>query len=157
MLSTENIQNIKVHKKYELKTRLWGDMSVSKILLYVLAATTNLTSSGQKRACSTSTMENESMALMQCPSVLSAPTLMCHFYTLNTILQPPHTMRRSDVVLAATPNLASWGQRWACSTATIKDHCIALMQCPFALYAPTLMCLFYSINAILQALHTVSR
>ena len=31
-------------------------------------------------ACSTSTIDNESMALMQCPSVLSAPTLMGHFY-----------------------------------------------------------------------------
>ena len=42
------------------------------------------------------------MALMQCPSVLSAPTLMGHFYTLNAILRAPHTMRRVDVVLAVT-------------------------------------------------------
>ena len=33
------------------------------------------TSSGLRRACSTSTIDNESMALMQCPSVLSAPTI----------------------------------------------------------------------------------
>ena len=32
-----------------------------------------------------------SMALMQCPSVLSAPTLKGHFYSLKAILQPPHT------------------------------------------------------------------
>ena len=54
----------------------------------VLAATPNQHSSGQRQACSTSTIENESMALMQCPSVLSAPTLMGHFHTLNAIVQP---------------------------------------------------------------------
>ena len=57
----------------------------------MLAATPNQPSSGLRRACSTSTIDNESMALMQCPSVLSAPTLMGHFYTLKAILQPPHT------------------------------------------------------------------
>ena len=31
------------------------------------------------------------MALMQCPSVLSVPTLMCHFYSLKARLRPPHT------------------------------------------------------------------
>ena len=69
----------------------------------VLAATPNQASSGQRQACSASTIENESMALMQCPSALSAPTLMGYFYTLNAILQPPHTTRRQDMVLAATP------------------------------------------------------
>ena len=37
----------------------------------VLAATPNQHSSGLRRVCSTSTIDNESMALMQCPSVLS--------------------------------------------------------------------------------------
>ena len=60
----------------------------------VLAATPIQKSSGQRRGCSTSTIDNESMALMQCPSVLSTPTLMGHYYSLNAILQPLHTMRR---------------------------------------------------------------
>ena len=51
-----------------------------------------------------STIDKESMALMQCPSLLSAPALMGHFYSLKATLQPPHTSWRSDVVLAATPN-----------------------------------------------------
>ena len=63
----------------------------------VLAATSNHASSGQRRACSTSTIENESMALMQYPFVLLSPTLMVHFYTLKAILQPPHTTRRCGV------------------------------------------------------------
>ena len=67
----------------------------------VLAATPNQASLGRRRACSTSIIENESIALMQCPSVLSAPTLMGHFFAYNAILQPPHTMRRVDVVLVA--------------------------------------------------------
>ena len=37
------------------------------------------------------------MALMQCPSVPSAPTLMGHFYACIAILQPPHTMRRYKI------------------------------------------------------------
>ena len=53
------------------------------------------------------TIDNESMALMLCPSALSAPTLMRNLYAYNAILQTPHTMRRVDVVLAATPNQAS--------------------------------------------------
>ena len=68
----------------------------------VLAATPNQPSSGRLRACSTSTIEIDRMALMLCPSVLSAPTLMGHFHACNAILQPPHTIRRVDVVLAAT-------------------------------------------------------
>ena len=70
----------------------------------VLAATPNQASLGQKQGCCTSNNVIESMALMPCPSVLSAPTLMGHFYSLNAILQPPLTIKRVDVVLAATPN-----------------------------------------------------
>ena len=50
--------------------------------------------SGLRRACSTSPIEIHGMALMPCPSLLSVPTLVGHFYSLNTILQPPHTTRR---------------------------------------------------------------
>ena len=57
----------------------------------VLAATPYQASSGPRRDCIIAIIENESMALMQCPSVLSAPT---HFYTLNATWQPPHTTRR---------------------------------------------------------------
>ena len=53
----------------------------------VLAATPNQPSSGQLRCCSTSTFEKHSMALMLCPSVLSTPTLMGHFYSVNVILK----------------------------------------------------------------------
>ena len=123
----------------------------------VLAATPNQPSSGQRRACSTSTIENESMALMQCPFVLPAPTLMGHFYTLKAILQPPHTMGRYDVMLAATPNEASSGQRRACSTSSIENESMALMQCPSVLSAPTLMGHFYTLKAILQPPHTMGR
>ena len=42
----------------------------------------------------TATIEKDRTALMQCPSDLFAPTLMGHFYSLNAILQPPHTTRR---------------------------------------------------------------
>ncbi len=87
----------------------------------MLAATPNQTSSGLIRRCSTATIDNESMALMQCPSSLSAPTLMGHFYSLNTILQAPHTIRREDVVLAATPNQESSGQLRACSIAATSE------------------------------------
>ena len=57
-------------------------------------ATQNQASSGQRRGCGTVAIDNESMALMRCPSVLSAPTLMGYFYSLNAILQPPHMIRR---------------------------------------------------------------
>ena len=123
----------------------------------MLAATSNKASSGQRRACSTSTIENESMALMQCPSVLSAPTLMGHFYISNAILQAPNTMRRVDVVLAATPNQAQSGRLRVCSTSTIDNETMALMQCPSALSSPTLMGHYFSVNAILQVLHTIRR
>ncbi len=123
----------------------------------VLPAAPNQHSSGQPRACSTVAIENESMALMQCPSVLSAPTLMDHFYTLKAILQPPHTTRRQDVVLAATPNQKSSGQRRGCSTSTIDNESMALMQCPSVLSAPTLMGHFYTLKAILQPPHTMRR
>ena len=123
----------------------------------VRAANQNHASSGQRRCCSTSTIDNESMALMQCPSVLSAPTLMGHFYTLNATWQPPHTMRRWDVVLAATPNQHSSGQGRACSTSTIDNESMALMQCPSVLSAPTLSGYFYAYNAILQPPHTMRR
>ena len=123
----------------------------------VLAATPNQASSGQPRACSTSPIDNESMTLMQCPSILSAPIVMCHFYAYNAILQPPHTMRRSDVVLAATPNQASSGLRRCCSSSTIVKESMALIQCPSVLSAPTLMGHFYSLKAILQPPHTMRR
>ena len=60
----------------------------------VLAATPNQPSSGRLRACSTSTIEIDRMALMQCPSVLSAPTVMGRVDAYNAVLQPPHTIRR---------------------------------------------------------------
>ena len=56
---------------------------------------------------------------------------------------------------AATPNKASSGQRRSCTTATIENDRMALVLCPSALYVPTLMVHFYSLNAILQALQTV--
>ena len=123
----------------------------------VLAATPNLASSGLIRSCSTSTIENESMALMQCPSALSVPTLMGHLHAYNAILRSTHTMRRVDVVLAATPNLASSGQRRRCSTVAIDIDIMALMQCPSALSVPTLMGHLHAYNAILRSTHTMRR
>ena len=76
----------------------------------VLAATPNLASSGLIPRCSTATIDSESMALMPCPSALSAPTLMGYLYAYNAILQAPTTMRRVDVVLVATQKQASSGQ-----------------------------------------------
>ena len=110
----------------------------------VQAATPNQHSSGLIRRCSTATIDNDSMALMLCPSALSAPTLMGYFYAYNAILRPPNTMRRVDVVLVATPNQASSGLRRHCSTATIDNDRMALMLCPSALSAPTLMGHFYA-------------
>ena len=49
----------------------------------VLAATPNQHSLGMRRACNTVAIEKESMALMQCPSVLSAPTLNGVFICLQ--------------------------------------------------------------------------
>ena len=115
----------------------------------VLAATPNQVSSGHRRCCSSSTIDKESMALMQCPSVLSAPTLMGHFYSLKATLQPPHKIWRSAVVLAATPNQVSSGRRRCCSSSTIDKESMALMQCPSVLSAPSLMGHFYSLNALL--------
>ena len=94
---------------------------------------------------------------MQCPSLLSAPTLMGHYYSLNAMLQLPHTMRRVDVVLAATPNQPSSGLIRRCSTTTIDKDIITLMLCPSALPAPTLMGYLYAYNAILQAPTTMRR
>ena len=115
----------------------------------VLAAATNRASSGQRRACSTATIDNDSMALMLCPSALSVPTLMGYLYAYNAILQPPHTMRRVDVVLAATQNQHSSGQIRRCSTATIDNDSMALMLCPSAQSVPTLRGYLYAYNAIL--------
>ena len=129
----------------------------------------NQASSGQRRRWSTSIIDNESMALMQCPSVLFAPTVMGHFYAYNDILLPPNTTRRYDVVLPATPNQPSSGLRRACSTSTIEIESMALMQCPSVLSAPTLMQCpsvlsaptwmghFYTSKAILQSPHTTRR
>ena len=89
------------------------------------------------------------MALMLCPSVLPAPTVLGYFYAYNAILQAPTTMRRVDVVLAATPNQHSSGLIRRCSTATIDNDHMALMLCPSVLPAPTLMGYFYAYNAIL--------
>ena len=65
----------------------------------VLAATPNQPSSGLIRRCSTSTIEIDLMALMLCPSALSAPTLMGYLYAYIAIFQAIHTTRRYDVVL----------------------------------------------------------
>ena len=45
---------------------------------------------------------------------------MGRFYALKATLQPPHTTRSSDVVLAATPNQASLAQRRAFSSADMR-------------------------------------
>ncbi len=42
-------------------------------------------SSGLIRRCSTATIDNDSMALMLCPCVLSAPTLIGYFYAYKAI------------------------------------------------------------------------
>ena len=78
-------------------------------------------------------------------------------YTLKAILQPPHTMRRWDVVLAATPNQVLSGQRLAYSTSTIEIDVMALMQCSSLLSTSTLMGHFYTLKAILQPPHTIRR
>ena len=65
----------------------------------VLVANPNHASSGQRRACSTSNIDNESMAMVQCPSVLSAQTLMGHYY-LDFYL-----MRHTFAVLCVFPRL----------------------------------------------------
>ena len=123
----------------------------------VLVATSNQHSSGLGRACSTSTIEIESITLMQCLSVLSVATLLGHFYSLNDILQPPHTMTWVDVEVAATPNYVSSGRLRSCSTSPIEIDIIALMQCPSVLSAPTLMGHFYSLYAMLQELYLIRR
>ena len=123
----------------------------------MLAATPNLASSGRLRVCSTATIDNDHIYLMRCPSAISAPTLMGHFYAYNAILRKPHTLRRVDVVLAATPNQHSSGRLRVCSTPTIDNDSIALMQCPSALSTPTLMVYLYVYNAILQPPHTLRR
>ena len=117
--------------------------------MWWLAATPNQASSGLLRRCSTATIDNESMALMLCPSAVFAPTLMGYCYAYNVLLQPPTTMRRVDVLLAATPNLASSGLRRRCSTATIDNDSMALMLCLFALSVPTLFCHLHAYNALL--------
>ena len=121
------------------------------------AGTWRSPSSGQQRAFSTVANENDRMALMLCPSALSAPTLIHSFYSLKAILRAPHTMRRVDVVLAATPNMASSGRLRRCSTATIDIDIMALMLCPSALSAPTLMGYLYAYNSILRAPTTMRR
>ena len=123
----------------------------------VLSATPNLASSGLIRRCSTATINNDKMALMLCPSAISAQTLMGYFYAYNATWQAPHTMRRLDVVLAATPNQASSGLIRRCSTSTIDNDSMALMQYPSVLSTPTLMRYVYAYNAILQAPHTMRR
>ena len=123
----------------------------------VLAATPNQASSGRLRGCTTSTINNDIITLMLCPAAISAPTLMRHFYAYNAILRAPHTMRRVDVMPAATPNQASSGRLRGCTTSTINNDIITLMLCPSALSAPNLMGYFYAYNAILRAQHTTRR
>ena len=60
----------------------------------VLAAIPNQHSSGLRLDCIITTIVIDRMALMLHPSVLSAPTLMGHFYVYNAILQPPHQIKR---------------------------------------------------------------
>ena len=93
----------------------------------VLAATSNDASSGLRRRCSTATIDIDIMALMLCPSALSVPTLIGYLHAYKAILQAPHTMRRVDVVLAATSNDASSGHKRVCSTATIENDCSVLI------------------------------
>ena len=101
----------------------------------VVTATPNQASSGQLRGCSTVAIKNDRIDLMQFPSDLSAPTLLGHYYTRNAILQPPHTTRRCDVVLAATPYHASSGHLRGCRTSTIENDRIAFMLRPSLLFA----------------------
>ena len=123
----------------------------------VLAATPNHASSGLRLRCSTATIDNDVMALMQRPSLLSAPTSMGYFHAYNAILRAPHTMSRVDVVLVATPNQHSSGLIRRCSTAIIDNGITALVLYPFALSAPTLMGYLYAYNSILQAPTTMRR
>ena len=123
---------------------IWQPQHTMRRVDVVLAATPNLASSGLIPRCSTATIDNDIMALMLCPSVLSAPTLMGYLYAYNSILRAPTTMRRVDVVLAATPNHASSGLRRHCSTSPIVIDIMALMLCPSVLSAPTLMRYFYA-------------
>ena len=97
------------------------------------------------------------MALMLCPSALSVPTLIGYLHAYKAILQPPHMMRRVDVVLAATSYDALSGLRRRCSTATIDIDIMALMLCPSALSVPTLIGYLHAYKAILQAPHTMRR
>ena len=82
---------------------------------------------------------------------------MGHYHALNAILQALHTIGHNDVVLAATPNQASSGLRRGCSNSTVENDGMALMLGPYTLSAPTLMGHYYSLNALLQALHTTRR
>ena len=118
----------------------------------VLAATPNQPSSGQQRGCFIAAIDNESMALMQCPSVLSAPTLMGYLYAYISILRAPHTMRRVDVVLA-TPKQASSGLRRACSTVAIEKESMAFMLRFTCSSLLTAMGHYYSVNAMLRTVH----
>ena len=141
---------------YTLNTLLQPPHTIRRVDV-VLAATPNLASSGQRRRCSTATIDNCIITLMLCPSVLSTPILRGYFYAYNAILHPPHTMRRVDVVLVATSNHASSGLIRRCSTSSIEFESMALMQCPFVLSGPTLRGHFYACKAILQPPHTTRR
>ena len=127
------------------------------VLIDVVLAAPNHSSPGQRQGCSTVAIDNDRMALMLCPSVLSAPTLMGHFHAYNAILQAIHTMRRQDMELAATPNLASSGQRQGCSIVATENDPMALMLCLFSISTLTLMGHYYSLNALLQVLHTIRK
>ena len=59
----------------------------------VLAAIPSQASSGQRRACSTTSIEIDCTALMHCPSALPAPFLMGHYYVLNAIFHALHTFK----------------------------------------------------------------
>ena len=62
----------------------------------VLAATPNQHSSRQRRRCSTTTIEIDGMALMQCPSVLFALFRLDHFLIRNVVFEVLHAIRTSD-------------------------------------------------------------
>ena len=123
----------------------------------VLVATPNLASSGPRRRCSTATIAIDIMALMPCPSSLSAPTLMGYLHAYNSILQAQHTTWRVDVVLAATPQQASSRLIPRYSNATIDNDIMVLMLCLSALSAPTIMGYLHAYNSILQAPTTMRR
>ena len=122
----------------------------------VLPATPNLTSSGLRLRCITAAIENESMALMQCPSVLSARHEWAIF-TLKCYIEA--ATHDEEVRCGAGSHLKSAiiRQRSGCSTSNIENHRIAFMLRASLLFAPTLLGHFFTLNAMLQVLQTIRR